>query len=86
MEFGDHLKQWRSHRHMSQMDLALEAGISSRHLSFLETGRARPSEGMTACSSTGGSSDRTATPPSPDGFWTRRFPAPRPRVSRPMPA
>ena len=46
MEFGDHLKQWRSHRHMSQMDLALEAGISSRHLSFLETGRARPSEGM----------------------------------------
>ncbi|MCB8828204.1 helix-turn-helix domain-containing protein, partial [Escherichia coli] len=46
MEVGDHLKQWRSHRHMSQMDLALEAGISSRHLSFLETGRARPSEGM----------------------------------------
>lgn len=46
MEFGDHLKQWRSHRHLSQMDLALEAGISSRHLSFLETGRARPSEGM----------------------------------------
>ncbi|SDO58900.1 Transcriptional regulator, contains XRE-family HTH domain [Phyllobacterium sp. OV277] len=46
MEFGDHLKQWRSHRHMSQMNLALEAGISSRHLSFLETGRARPSEGM----------------------------------------
>ncbi|MHC1547325.1 helix-turn-helix domain-containing protein [Phyllobacterium sp. K27] len=46
MEFGDQLKQWRSHRHLSQMDLALEAGISSRHLSFLETGRARPSEGM----------------------------------------
>ncbi|ATU93391.1 helix-turn-helix domain-containing protein [Phyllobacterium zundukense] len=46
MEFGDQLKQWRSHRHLSQLDLALEAGISARHLSFLETGRARPSEGM----------------------------------------
>lgn len=46
MEFGDQLKQWRSHRRLSQMDLALEAGISSRHLSFLETGRAGPSEGM----------------------------------------
>jgi transcriptional regulator with XRE-family HTH domain len=46
MEFGDQLKQWRSHRHLSQLDLALDAGISARHLSFLETGRARPSEGM----------------------------------------
>ncbi|MGH6862190.1 MAG: helix-turn-helix domain-containing protein, partial [Phyllobacterium sp.] len=46
MEFGDHLKEWRGCRHLSQMDLALEAGISSRHLSFLETGRSRPSEGM----------------------------------------
>ncbi|EJM99953.1 helix-turn-helix transcriptional regulator [Phyllobacterium sp. YR531] len=46
MQFGDHLRQWRSHRHLSQMDLALEAGISSRHLSFLETGRSQPSEGM----------------------------------------
>ena len=46
MEFGDQLKQWRGHRHLSQLDLALDAGISARHLSFLETGRARPSEGM----------------------------------------
>jgi transcriptional regulator with XRE-family HTH domain len=46
MEFGDQLKQWRSHRRLSQLDLALDAGISARHLSFLETGRARPSEGM----------------------------------------
>ena len=46
MEFGEHLKEWRSHRRMSQLELANEAGISSRHLSFLETGRSRPSEGM----------------------------------------
>ena len=46
MEFGEHLKEWRGHRRMSQLELATEAGISSRHLSFLETGRSRPSEGM----------------------------------------
>ena len=46
MQFGEHLKEWRSHRRMSQLDLATEAGISARHLSFLETGRSRPTEGM----------------------------------------
>jgi transcriptional regulator with XRE-family HTH domain len=46
MQFGDHLREWRSHRRMSQLDVAGEAGISTRHLSFLETGRARPTEGM----------------------------------------
>lgn len=46
MEFGAHLKEWRVHRRISQLDLAGDAGISARHLSFLETGRARPSEGM----------------------------------------
>jgi transcriptional regulator with XRE-family HTH domain len=40
------LKYWRGHRGCSQLDLALEAGISARHLSFLESGRARPSEAM----------------------------------------
>src|SRR4029453_1114154 len=43
---GDHLREWRMRRRMSQMDLALEAEISTRHLSFLETGRARPSREM----------------------------------------
>ena len=43
---GDHLREWRLRRRMSQMDLALEAEISTRHLSFLETGRARPSREM----------------------------------------
>ena len=46
MRFGEQLKEWRGHRRMSQLDLATEAGISSRHLSFLETGRSRPTEGM----------------------------------------
>jgi len=43
---GEHLRQWRTRRRMSQMDLALEAEISTRHLSFLETGRAKPSREM----------------------------------------
>lgn len=40
---GPLLRDWRSRRRRSQMDLALEAGVSPRHLSFIETGRARPS-------------------------------------------
>ncbi|WP_420846324.1 helix-turn-helix domain-containing protein [Microvirga brassicacearum] len=43
---GDHLRDWRQRRRMSQMDLALEADISTRHLSFLETGRSQPSREM----------------------------------------
>lgn len=39
------IRQWRQHRRMSQMDLALEAGLSTRHLSFVETGRSKPSAG-----------------------------------------
>lgn len=44
--FGAALRDWRRHRGWSQLDLSLEAGISSRHLSFLETGRSRPSRAM----------------------------------------
>lgn len=43
---GDHLREWRQRRRMSQLDLACEAEISTRHLSFLETGRAQPSRDM----------------------------------------
>jgi transcriptional regulator with XRE-family HTH domain len=43
---GDHIRQWRQRRRMSQMELALEAEISTRHLSFVETGRAQPSRRM----------------------------------------
>ena len=44
--FGDILRHWRVSRRMSQLTLATEAEISSRHLSFLETGRAHPSREM----------------------------------------
>ena len=43
---GEHLREWRLRRRLSQLDLALEADISARHLSFLETGRAQPSRDM----------------------------------------
>src|ERR1700756_2433446 len=43
---GDHLREWRQRRRLSQLDLALEAEISTRHLSFLETGRSQPSRDM----------------------------------------
>jgi transcriptional regulator with XRE-family HTH domain len=43
---GGKLKQWRQRRRMSQLDLAAEAEISSRHLSFIETGRSAPSRAM----------------------------------------
>ena len=44
--FGDHLRHWRQHRRLSQLDLAAEADISTRHLSFVETGRSVPSREM----------------------------------------
>jgi len=44
--FGTVLRRWRTARSMSQLTLATEAGISTRHLSFLETGRAQPSREM----------------------------------------
>src|SRR5690348_17288915 len=45
-QVGRLLREWRTRRRLSQLDLASEAGISSRHLSFVETGRARPSREM----------------------------------------
>lgn len=44
--YSDLLKQWRKQRRMSQLDLAIEADVSARHISFLETGRSRPSPDM----------------------------------------
>src|SRR5215471_14744894 len=43
---GHLLRQWRQRRRLSQLDLACDAGISTRHLSFVETGRAHPSREM----------------------------------------
>ena len=43
---GDMLREWRMRRRLSQLDLALQAEISARHLSFVETGRSAPSRDM----------------------------------------
>ena len=43
---GPLLRHWRAARRVSQLDLALDADVSSRHLSFVETGRAQPSREM----------------------------------------
>jgi len=43
---GNLLREWRQRRRLSQLDFAVEAEISSKHLSFLETGRSRPSREM----------------------------------------
>ncbi|HKR24325.1 MAG TPA: helix-turn-helix domain-containing protein, partial [Allosphingosinicella sp.] len=43
---GAQLRAWRGRRRLSQLDLALDAEISARHLSFLETGRSKPSRTM----------------------------------------
>ena len=40
---GTLVREWRGRRHRSQLDLAIEVGVSARHLSFVETGRAKPS-------------------------------------------
>ncbi len=44
--FGVLLKQWRSQRGFSQLDLAVTSQVSQRHISFLESGRAKPSREM----------------------------------------
>jgi transcriptional regulator with XRE-family HTH domain len=44
--FGDQLREWRQRRHLSQLDFAAEVDISTRHLSFVETGRSQPSRAM----------------------------------------
>ena len=43
---GEHLRAWRQRRRLSQLSLAVDAEISTKHLSFVETGRAQPSRDM----------------------------------------
>jgi len=43
---GELLRQWRQRRRRSQLGLALDTGVSARHLSFVETGRSQPSRGL----------------------------------------
>jgi len=45
-QVGQLIKEWRHRRRISQLDLSIEAGISTRHLSFVETGRSKPSSEM----------------------------------------
>jgi transcriptional regulator with XRE-family HTH domain len=45
-EFPQLLKKWRKQRRLSQLDFSLDAGISQKHLSFLESGRSKPSRDM----------------------------------------
>jgi len=46
--FGALLREWRTARRRSQLDLALDADVSARHLSYIETGKAQPSRDMVA--------------------------------------
>lgn len=44
--FGDQLRSWRHRRRLSQLELSLDSDVSARHLSFVETGRSKPSREM----------------------------------------
>src|ERR1700759_3758033 len=46
MHASDLLREWRQRRRLSQLDLAIAANVSSRHLSFVETGRSHPTSQM----------------------------------------
>src|SRR5215218_8731870 len=43
---GELLREWRRRRHVSQLELSNRSGVSARHLSFIESGRSRPSREM----------------------------------------
>src|SRR3954454_19329917 len=43
---GAVLREWRERRRVTQLELALDAGVSARHLSFVETGRSKPGREM----------------------------------------
>jgi transcriptional regulator with XRE-family HTH domain len=45
-DVGQRLREWRTTRHLSQLELSVRAGVSARHLSFVETGRSRPTREM----------------------------------------
>lgn len=44
--FGEQIREWRRRRALTQLELALRADVSTKHLSFLETGRSQPSRAM----------------------------------------
>jgi len=46
LDLGSMLRKWREQRRLTQLEVALDAGISARHLSFVETGRSKPGRAM----------------------------------------
>ena len=64
---GKLLKHWRGVRRRSQLELALEANVSARHVSFIETGRSRPSRGLPSAAVR-----RSPVPPSGRRRWWLR--------------
>src|SRR5437899_12779675 len=46
LDMGSLLRTWRERRRLTQLEVALDAGISARHLSFVETGRSKPGRAM----------------------------------------
>ena len=44
--FGRYMKQWRRQRGLSQLELAVQANVFQRHVSFIETGRSRPRDAL----------------------------------------
>lgn len=46
LDVGSRLRKWREQRRLTQLEVALDAGISARHLSFVETGRSKPGRNM----------------------------------------
>src|SRR2546423_1291282 len=46
LDVGSLLRTWRERRRLTQLEVALDAGISARHLSFVETGRSKPGRAM----------------------------------------
>src|SRR5918912_2458051 len=46
LDVGSLLRKWREQRRLTQLEVALDAGVSARHLSFVETGRSKPGRGM----------------------------------------
>ena len=78
---GPLLREWRGRRRLTQLELALDAGVSARHLSFVETGRSKPGREMllrspSSSRSRSGSKTSSCSPPA----TPRRFPSGRSRI------
>jgi len=88
MHAGDLIREWRQRRRLSQLDLAIAANVSSRHLSFVETGRSRPTsemilhlaEHLRCATATHCCWPAASRPPTPNAAWPS--PSSRPSATR----